>query len=484
MKISIRSKLMWAFCFLMLLVFISQLVFNLFFAKFYYASYKAVVIEETFYDIKAVYNGEVESILDIILSIENTHAIKITVANKEEIIYSSEKDAVEKGFPQSRGGRFYNDEMTFSTTPRATIRDIPNEISLMRLAGTFQHEKEEIFVSITLPVVSIDSSVEFFTKSNTIISLGVLLIGIIFSVFVSKSITRPIAEIEEVSKKLSQLDFSHNANENIPTKELSSLAININSMSAQLETSISKLQRANAKLQKDIDYQKQIEQMRREFVANVSHEMKTPLSLLQIYSENLKYNVEGIDRDYYCDTIIEETNHLSNMVKSMLDLSSIDNGLCKMNFYPIDFSELCLETLNKTAPIMKDYVVSISIEEGIRVVGDYNFLEQAIKNYISNAISHTAKGDKIDVELRKASTNVEFSIWNEGKAIDSEIIPRIWDSFYKSDQARTRTIDGNVGLGLSIVKTIIEKHEGRYLVVNERGGVKFSFCLPLMTVLN
>ena len=171
---------------------------------------------------------------------------------------------------------------------------------------------------MTLQIAAIDNSIAVFTESNIYISLAVLLIGSLFALVVSKTISQPLTNIKAVSKQIAKLDFSCAADEDNSTAELASLAHSINQMSRQLDRNMRDLTAANEQLQKDIEYRKQIEGYRREFIASVSHEMKTPLALLQIYTENLKNNVEGIDRDYYCDTILEETENLSKMVSDIL----------------------------------------------------------------------------------------------------------------------------------------------------------------------
>lgn len=155
-------------------------------------------------------------------------------------------------------------------------------------------------------------------------------------------------------------------------------------MSRQLDRNMRELTAANEQLQKDIEYRKQIEGYRREFIAAVSHEMKTPLALLQIYTENLKNNIQGIDRDYYCDTIIEETEKLSKLITQMLEISSIDNGFLKLNFEDLDIAELCRDILREYQPILEEYQTSIDLEESAVVYGDIKYLEQVIKNILKN----------------------------------------------------------------------------------------------------
>ncbi|MFI3212716.1 MAG: ATP-binding protein [Eubacteriales bacterium] len=474
-KRSIRTRLMVVFSILVSLLVIMQLIFNLFFAKEYYKSYKENLMKECFYEIKESYDGTTGSIEAIVSTYESKENLQVMVTTEEEVIYISYNQRLQEKAPLADYNFPEFENENYSIAPIPGIAKGPmDEMSMLRVLGTFSNESEEIFVTISLPVDSISSSVELFTKSGFIISGIVLIMGcILFSIF-SKQLTKPLKEIEEISARYAKLDFRHRANEEAPSRELSSLAQSINSMSGQLEMNIKELNLANEELQKDVDYQKQIENMRREFVANVSHEMKTPLALLQLYAANLQSNVEGIDKEYYCETIIEETERLSDMVSSMLDISSVESGLSKMELKGFDFSELCLNLVIKMKPLLEPFQLQYEIEEGLWIEGDEKYLEQAMKNYVTNAISHTKSGDRISITLHKQEDTCVFTVYNQGKNIADGDLPYVWDSFYRVDKARVRS-GKNVGLGLYIVKTIIEKHGGVYQVINQSDGVAFAF---------
>lgn len=481
MKKSIRTKLLASFGFLMLLIIIGQFIFNMFLAKPYFMHQKMNIIENSFYEVKDNYTDDLDDVKSIAMDLQNTHSIQVVLIENDKIIFSTSPGEFDKN-----DHHFYPDGLNipnstaFTETPQTVVSEQKETgMSTIELTGKFDYNDSDINVVMFLSVSSIDNSISLFTQISTMISVLVFIIGILIAFLFSKSITSPITSIEKVTENLANLDFSQSADEKTTTKELSNLAHSINVMSDKLKNSIEELCLANESLKKDIDYQKQIEQMRREFIANVSHEMKTPLGLLQIYSENLKNNIEGIDKEYYCDVIIEETNNLNEMVKSMLDISSIESGLSKMNFESLDFSLLCSQTIEKLKPMLQDYDVSVNIENDITVTGDKKYLEQAIKNYVSNASNHTAKGKKIEIALSKDNGFAEFYVKNQGKNISEEDLPHIWVAFYKSDKARTRTQNNNVGLGLYIVKTVIDKHYGKYNARNVSDGVEFTFSIPL-----
>ncbi|MFI3208060.1 MAG: histidine kinase dimerization/phospho-acceptor domain-containing protein [Eubacteriales bacterium] len=482
MKITIRKKLLLCFSMLIISTVMIQLVFNLFFADKLYTLYKQEYMETAFYNIKDAYDGSSDTIADLVNDLEDAQNIQIIISTEEEIIYISSQEFYNSDMVGISGidNIVPNKEM-FDHNPQANAVGIPtNTDEVLRLSGEFTYEGEEIYVQMSLTVASIENSAAFFANSNTVIGVVILLIGILLSIYVSRSITKPIENIEKVSQNLADLQFGEYASESDGSMEIRSLAHSVNRMSDELQLRIEELNNLNEKLQQDVDYQKQMEQMRREFVANVSHEMKTPLAILQFYCENLKCDIEGIDKNYYYDTIIEETNRMDEMVKSMLEISSLENGLAKMEFEKVDISEIANHTIAKLNPLLVKHEVMLNIEPDLCVYGDRRYIEQGIKNYVTNAASHTKESGCIKISLQKEGDFAKLVVYNEGKQIETSQMERIWESFYKSDKSRVRVDNTNVGLGLYIVKCIIENHEGHYGVENHDDGVAFYFEIPLI----
>lgn len=489
MRTYIKNKIIISFAALVCLILISQLIFNFFFATQFYMNYKSNTMDEVFTKIKENYNGTADSIENVVINYEDEHNIQFVITTESEYIYASFerhfKESPRQQNPRPNSdflgemnfdNRNFDNKLEYLRNPVAKVaRYLSNDTDndMLSLLGKFDYNDSEIYVSMDLPVASIESSVSVFTNSSLIILSVGLVLSFIFSIIISKHITDPIREIEAAASSLANLDFTVKVNEDITSIELKHLAQSINTMSTQLHQSMEELNIANGELQKDIDLQKQIEQMRREFIGNVSHEMKTPLALLQLYTSNLKNEVEDIDRDFYYDTIIEETEYLNSMVVSMLDISSIESGLLKMEFEDISLSDIASNLVEKMQLMFEDFIVETDITDNIHISGDKKYLEQAMKNFITNAIEHTIAGGKIKINLDNTKT---FSVYNEGVAILEDDIKHIWGSFYRSDKARVRS-SKNVGLGLNIVKTVIEKHGGNCYVENTNSGVKFSFTL-------
>ncbi|MFI3236693.1 MAG: HAMP domain-containing sensor histidine kinase [Lachnospiraceae bacterium] len=485
MKISIKSAIIVSFTALISLVLIVQLIFNTFFATNYYVSYKCGVMENAYEEMVDAFDGTEESIADIAYKYENQHSIDITISMDKELFYSSHERFIDMHYMQQgiRTNQLFDmPETEFVKNPKAMIMKENTNAAIsgssVNLAGLFVYEEAEITIMMTLPMASIESSVAVFSRSSLLISIIAILIGLIVAIYLSKKISKPLKEMEQVSSDIARLDFTEKMKEDTMFLEFHHVSKSVNSMSKQLEDAIFKLNQANAKLQLDIDKQTQLEELRREFVANVSHEMKTPLALLQLYAENLRCNIDGIDKDYYCDTIIEESVKMSEMVTSMLNISAVESGLSQMEFRSFSVSNMVKECMQKLAPMLENHSISYNIDEDIFTYGDQEYLEQAVKNYINNAIEHTNQGGNIKIMLNKMYDRVIFSVYNDGDGIEEAEMERLWDSFYRSDKARVRTRN-NVGLGLHIVKTIIDKHDGQCSCKNVEGGALFSFSIPV-----
>ena len=487
MKTSIRGKIMIFSTVLLLSIFVLQLLFGVFLSREFFVAERKKEMINLFDTLKINYTDDAYELSRITEIGENIHNIKITVFGEKSIVYSTRQSG--DGFEYFGQPFFFNDNVMppnnappldfnqFSENPEVISQQFM-ERNLV-LQGKIKINGSYRYVLLSSSVESIESSVFMFTKVNSLISLVILAAAIVCAYFVAKSINKPIKNIESVSREISDLNFAQRADETVSTPELKSLAKSVNTMSDKLCKTIGELKAANEKLSADIDYQKRIEKMQRDFIGNVSHEMKTPLCLLQMYAENLKNDVDGIDKEYYCQTIIDETERLNEMVKNMLDISSIENELSNMDKETLDFSELCKNTVSKMDILFGKSCCESEFEENLFVCGDKKYLEQAIKNYLSNAAAHTDEGKKIKIRLHSENKEVIFRVFNEGNNIDPAKLPHIWERFYKTDESRVRNEISHAGLGLYIVKTVIEKHGGICSAENTEDGVVFEFRLPL-----
>ncbi|MCR5755045.1 MAG: HAMP domain-containing histidine kinase, partial [Acetatifactor sp.] len=221
-------------------------------------------------------------------------------------------------------------------------------------------------------------------------------------------------------------------------------------------------------------------EMRREFLSNVSHELKTPIALIQGYAEGLK---EGIndnpeDTDYYCEVIIDEASKMNNMVKKLLTLNQLEFGNDVVSMERIDIVELVRNQIQSAAILTRQNEIEVRMEDysPIYVWADEFKVEEVFTNYFTNALNHCTGEKIIDVRLECRDNSVRVCVFNTGTPIPEESIQRIWEKFYKVDKARSREYGGS-GVGLSIVKAIMESMNQAYGVENYNNGVMFWFEL-------
>lgn len=296
---------------------------------------------------------------------------------------------------------------------------------------------------------------------------------------VTRRITRPISELTELSRKMSDLDFEAKYESKVGN-EIDVLGDNFNRMSSQLETTISELKSANNELQRDIEDKIKIDKMRKEFLDNVSHELKTPIALIQGYAEGLKENIsdDSESREFYCDVIMDEASRMNKLVKNLLTLNQLESGKDAVVMERFDIVSLIRGVL-QTMNIMigqKDAKVIFEAEKPVYVWADEFKIEEVVTNYVSNALNHLEGEKEIEIKLQDEDNHVKISVFNTGTPIPEADVPNLWNKFYKVDKARTREYGGS-GIGLSIVKAIMESMNQEYGVQNFDNGVEFWFTL-------
>ena len=345
-------------------------------------------------------------------------------------------------------------------------------------AATPIEDGEFLFYITTITFSSIQDSIRIFNSFTILIGFIFMIIAGLVMYFISYRFTNPILEINKIADEISKLDFSHRI-EVTSDDEIGDLGYSINKMSSQLEIAIKELQLSNDKLAKEILYKNKVDQMRKEFVANASHELKTPLSVIMGYSEALK--LSGLDsktKSEYLDIILDETNKMNNLVHELLNLSQIESGKKEFKFTNFSIMKLIEDTTKLFSLILKEKDITLVINSSdIEINSDYDQLQSVLSNFISNAINHIdgKRIIKIDTEVID-NKSILLTVKNTGDKIPEEDLVNIWDSFYKVDKARTRSYGGQ-GLGLSIVKTILETLGYDYGVKNLIDGVEFFFMI-------
>jgi signal transduction histidine kinase len=296
-------------------------------------------------------------------------------------------------------------------------------------------------------------------------------------VVLSRSISRPIGALSDISRRMTRLDFEAKyKSESHASREIDELGLAMNEMSETLEQTISELKTANVSLQQDIQKKEQIDEMRKEFLSNVSHELKTPLALIQGYAEGLKecINDDATSRDFYCDVIMDESEKMNRMVKQLLTLNQLEFGNDRVEMTRFDITELVSGVI-QTASLMaaqKGVDVRFLGEAPVYVWGDEFKVEEVITNYLTNAINHADGDRQVEIRFAHRGNLVRTSVFNTGMPIPEEELDKIWIKFYKVDKARTREYGGS-GIGLSIVKAIMDSFHRDCGVINHENGVEF-----------
>lgn len=328
---------------------------------------------------------------------------------------------------------------------------------------------------------SIRESVKLSNQFLLYVGIIAIVFSTIVAIFVSRGFTTPLVELTNLSKRMAALDFDAKYTPKTKRRnEIDELGEHMNELSQALEHTVSELKSANNQLLIDIEKKNQIDNMRREFLSNVSHELKTPLALIQGYAEGLKecINDDAQSREFYCEVIMDETDKMNKMVKKLLTLNQLESGNETVTMERFNLTELIVGVMHSLAILTEQNGIKVTVcpEEAMYVWADEFMTEEVVTNYLSNAI-HYADGKKeIEIRYTQKENVVRISVFNTGRQIPEEDIHKIWNKFYKVDKARTREYGGN-GIGLSIVKAVMESFHRECGVENRENGVEFWFEL-------
>ncbi|PGL57393.1 sensor histidine kinase [Bacillus cereus] len=315
----------------------------------------------------------------------------------------------------------------------------------------------------------VDEAVQMIKEYYVYIIMFVLLLIFIASFYYSKKIARPLLQINKTTQKIANLDFS----ERVPVMskdEIGDLSQNINLLSNTLHSHIEQLQR-------DIEKEKQLEHTRKEFISGVSHELKTPLSIMKSCISILKDGVASHKKEYYFKAMEKEVDKMDVLIVDMLELAKFESGTYKMQmdvFYIDQAIQHICEQLSME--ITKKQLHVHTHLSAIEVIANYHRIEQVLTNFITNAIRYTPEKENIIISTIDEPSRIKVCIENKGAHIEEDQLDKIWDRFYRVDTARQRS-QGGTGLGLSISKNILELHGAKYGVHNTVDGVLFYFYL-------
>ncbi|MCR5416382.1 MAG: HAMP domain-containing histidine kinase [Pseudobutyrivibrio sp.] len=339
-------------------------------------------------------------------------------------------------------------------------------------------------------VVYLRSSVDLIentASSSKLFCFLSYIFAIVLAVLISQILvarfTRPLFDIIEITKRISNFDFDAKYKPQPIYNELDDLGEHITEMSTTLKRAINQLRSANDRLQKDLEIREETENMRKEFVSNVSHELKTPIALIQGYAEGLQ---EGImddenSRQIYLDVILDEANKMNRLVREMLILNQLEAGQMNMDLADFNVTEMIDSVVenNKLYFTAQNISYQFINKEDCIVKADEFLVEQVVTNFISNAIHYVMNENVITVRYEFAKKGkVRIIVFNSGNNIAKKDIKHIWEKFYKADKARSREYGGS-GIGLSVVKATMDLLHEKFGVENLSNGVEFWFELTL-----
>ena len=488
---SVRVKLFMTLSLVILLIILFLIIVNNFvFGQFYiYSKTKSLI---SVYDlVNNYYNGEVEGDITSQLEkmaiqnnfdilIKNDQNVNVYTSNKDFFSTFSQMSEMTNEFDSNFGEVIERNEDFVIKK----MKDSKNGITYIVLASMLDND---YFLYVRIPITSIQESVKISNNFLYLMAGFTILISAIIVTYVSKKFTEPILELNKIAKKMANLDFSHKYRITDADDEINNLGKSINQMSDKLESTIKQLRSTNIELEKDIEEKSKIDEMRKSFISDVSHELKTPIALIQGYSEGLLENVNNDEesRKFYAEVILDETNKMDKLVKQLLELMKLEYGKREFNDKKFNIVEVEKEIIRKSKVMLeeKEAEVILDTPDEINVFADDFYIEQVIGNYMTNAIKHVKEVDgkkyiKIKNEVDIEKNKVTVRVFNTGDNIAEEHINRIWNRFYKVDESRNRN-DGGTGIGLSFVKAIMNNYKQNYGVINKDNGVEFYIELNL-----
>ena len=484
---TVRGKLFLTLCIIVISIVLFLIVVNSFVLESYYQFIKSNTLKSVYEEINSYYNGnlKVENMSEELDKIAISNNFDIIIKdNNDVVVYLSNKDFLSNirqiidfwGINRKQEYKVIEESDNIEIM---NIRDTETRINYILLTGKLDNGYSTY---IRLPISSIQESVNISNRFLYLIASIVIIVGGIAIIFISKQFSDPISEINAIAKKMANLDFSHKYVVK-DDDEINELGESINVMSEKLEKTINQLRKSNIELEKDIEKKSKIDEMRKSFISDVSHELKTPIALIQGYSEGLLENVNTDEesRKFYAEVILDESNKMDKLVKQLLELTKLEYEKREFNNRTFNIVELEKEIVRSSQVMIeeKNTKVEFDTEDKINVYADDFYISQIITNYLTNAIKHVKEVDgenyiKITNTIIPEREKVRITVFNTGNKIAEENLSRVWNRFFKADEARNRE-DGGSGIGLSIVRAIMNNYGTDYGVENKENGVEFYF---------
>lgn len=475
---------------LMALVLVSSLLVNNYFLESYYVRQLEKSLKQAYTELDGFLsagNGSRDEYSTRLSRLITSNNISLMVLDEqfEKVAWIRDEDADTLNIMSARlFGYFWGIDqqkgtVVLDSTDSYTIQkydDSETDLEYLEMWGTME---SGYHFMMRIPMLSIRSSVRISNEFTMYLSVAAIVLCVGLIIWMSHKITTPLLELTTLSQRMAELDFDARY-ERGGSNEIGILGEHFNQMSDTLERTISQLKTANNELQKDIEKKTQIDEMRKEFLSNVSHELKTPIALIQGYAEGLKecVNDDEESREFYCDVIMDESSKMNVLVQKLMTLNQLEFGNDEVVMERFDLIQLIRGKLQSSQILAQQSQAELRYfgPDKANVWADEFKTEEVLNNFLSNALHYVSGEKRIEVRVEEREGVFRTSVFNTGERIPEEDLDKIWTKFYKVDKARSREYGGS-GVGLAIVKAIMDGFHQPFGVENRPDGVEFWFEL-------
>ncbi|HHZ07014.1 MAG TPA: two-component sensor histidine kinase [Clostridiales bacterium] len=353
----------------------------------------------------------------------------------------------------------------------AGTEEVPSSAKALSTTAFFSYDNQEYKVNATATFVAVSQSYDVLIKLLPLIIVVILLIAITGAYVCSRSFSKPLVKICGVAKRMSNLDMTWQCDTS-RNDEIGILALSLNDMAGKLTNALDSLRQANEQLQMDIEKERKQEKQRIDFFTSVSHELKTPITIIKGELEGMIYQVGDYkDRDTYLRHSLKTVNDMEKLVKEILVAAKMGGSDFQVSKAEVNISELIQKCIRNSGGMAEDkeIAINITLPKDVKCVGDKDLLYRAFSNIIGNAVQYSPEKETVIIKLSDNFLSVE----NTGIHIVNEDLEQIFNPFYRVEKSRSRNTGGS-GLGLYIVKTILDHHGMNYQMVNTEQGVNFT----------
>lgn len=426
--------------------------------------------------------GTEDDLINYISKYGESENVSIDIYDKDDLlVFTNNYTAMNRNDNNMIGKRGMSRKNRFVITNEYTIKKnldsyvILDKVQGIEFLATITQLDNNLYsIVCKTPISAIKNSVDTASRFLFIIFIPIIVLSIFMAIWFSNKFTKPIIQLTLISNKISNLDFDEKVH--IHTNdEIEVLGNSINTLSSKIKNTMDDLKAKNEELEILINNKIKQEKLKREFVSSVSHELKTPITVINGYAEGLRSDIldSKEDNQYYIDVICEESEKMGLMVNDLLDLYKLESNTFKIVKDKVNIENLIRNAVKKHEIILKDKEINISLDlQKAYILGDKIRLEQVLNNLLDNAINHIDAKKQIIISTKLINDNIHIGIYNSGEMIKENDLEKIWYSFVRLDKVRNSS-DNRIGLGLAIVREIINLHDGMYGVENKKDGVEF-----------